>query len=410
MQPDRINALDTTRGFAVMGILAMNIISFAMPQNAYISPLAWGSPTELDIGVWASNFVLIDSKMRGLFSMLFGASSLLVIDSALTAGRSAAGTHYARMATLALFGLLHFILLWSGDILLQYAIVGCCLYVFREASSRALVLTGGLFLLFNTLLTTSLYGALALGSLPGAPAELAAAHADFVAQFAPDSAASVAQYQVYRGDWLGIVAYRVIQDGAFIVTLTLQYFLETLGLMLIGMALYKSGMLRGAWSPGKLARWRNLSLGLGVAGNLVLLAWQFASDLAVFPVFLSTLVFSLPFDTVMSVGYAALFMGLAQRFGARAWIDRIRAAGRAAFSNYLGSSLVMTSLFYGYGLGLFGEVSRAALWLFVLFGWALMLLWSKPWLTRFYYGPMEWAWRSLSRFALQPMRRPAAAV
>ena len=81
-----------------------------------------------------------------------------------------------------------------------------------------------------------------------------------------------------------------------------------------------------------------------------------------------------------------------------------------AFTNYLATSIVMTSIFYGYGLGLFGELSRIELWLPVLAVWALMLLWSKPWLERFHYGPLEWLWRSLSRMELQPMRRRAPAV
>jgi uncharacterized protein len=89
-------------------------------------------------------------------------------------------------------------------------------------------------------------------------------------------------------------------------------------------------------------------------------------------------------------------------------VDRIAAAGRAAFTNYLGSSILMTSLFYGYGAGLFGELSRAQLWLAVLPMWALMLLWSKPWLDRYRYGPFEWLWRSLARGAFQPMRRESA--
>lgn len=88
-------------------------------------------------------------------------------------------------------------------------------------------------------------------------------------------------------------------------------------------------------------------------------------------------------------------------------VARVAAAGRAAFTNYLGTSIIMTFLFYGYGLGLFGEVSRAACYLFVIGAWALMLLWSKPWLDRFAYGPMEWLWRSLARGQLQPISRHA---
>jgi uncharacterized protein len=86
---------------------------------------------------------------------------------------------------------------------------------------------------------------------------------------------------------------------------------------------------------------------------------------------------------------------------------RIAAAGRAAFTNYLGTSILMTGLFYGWGAGLFGRFSRIELWLVVIAMWALMLLWSKPWLDRFHYGPFEWLWRTLARWGWQPMRKPA---
>jgi len=112
---------------------------------------------------------------------------------------------------------------------------------------------------------------------------------------------------------------------------------------------------------------------------------------------------------MMTIGYAALLVLLIRRHAASGWIARIAAAGQAAFSNYIGTSLVMTSLFYGYGLGLFGAVGRLPLYLFVIGASALMLLWSKPWLARFRYGPLEWLWRSLARGAVQPMRRASPA-
>ena len=89
--------------------------------------------------------------------------------------------------------------------------------------------------------------------------------------------------------------------------------------------------------------------------------------------------------------------------------SRLAAAGRMAFTNYLATSIVMTTIFYGYGLGLFGSVGRLPLYLFCFGMWAAMLLWSKPWLERYHYGPLEWLWRSLSRWRVQPMKKAAAA-
>ena len=122
----------------------------------------------------------------------------------------------------------------------------------------------------------------------------------------------------------------------------------------------------------------------------------------------TSLVFSAPFDIVMTVGWAALIMLRIQTRASTAVRARLAATGRMAFTNYLVTTVVMTTIFYGYGLGLFGSVGRAGLYLFCFGMWAAMLAWSKPWLARFHYGPLEWLWRSLSRLSLQPMRKAAA--
>lgn len=106
---------------------------------------------------------------------------------------------------------------------------------------------------------------------------------------------------------------------------------------------------------------------------------------------------------LMAAGYIGLLILLIQRFSSHPLLHRVAAAGRVAFSNYLGTSIVMAFLFYGWGLGLFGTVGRAQMILLVLSSWVTMLLWSKPWLMRYRYGPLEWLWRSLARRERQPM-------
>lgn len=399
----RITALDVTRGFAVMGILAMNIIAFAWPEAVYMTPMAGGGTNPADMAAWAINYVLIDSKMRGLFSMLFGASTLLVIQSAIAGGRDPARTHIARMAVLALFGLLHYYLIWWGDILFLYAACGMLLLMFRDWSARALAITGAMLIALQALFYGSALLAMRLANNANVIG-VAEEYDRFVGQFSAGSAQFAEQMLVYRGDYAGIVYHRFIEHGAQPFASALQFGAETLGLMLIGMALAKSGFLGGTWPIGRLRTWSGRCLGIGIIANLALLAWQVASGLDTWVVATSTFVWSVPFDVMMSIGYAAMFMGLAQRFAGSAMVARVAAAGRAAFTNYLGTSIIMTFLFYGYGLGLFGEVSRAACYLFVIAAWALMLLWSKPWLDRYAYGPMEWLWRSLARWQLQPIR------
>ena len=144
---DRILSLDVIRGVAVMGIFSVNVIAFAMIEAAYFNPAAYGGHSGADLAVWAANMVVIDGKMRTLFSMLFGASMLLVIERAEAAGRSGWSTHFRRMAVLFGFGLLHYYFIWYGDILTLYAVSGLVAYRFRNMDSTSLVALGAAFVL-----------------------------------------------------------------------------------------------------------------------------------------------------------------------------------------------------------------------------------------------------------------------
>ena len=177
---------------------------------------------------------------------------------------------------------------------------------------------------------------------------------------------------------------------------------ETLALMLLGMAGYKSGYLTGQWSDRRyrtIALW-TLSIGAIASAIIALTTWRSNFDLPT--VFFNLVVVQLPFRIAMALGYAALIILI---FRERSWIrDRFAAVGRAAFTNYLGTSIIAALIFYGDGLSLYARLSRFEAWLVVPLVWLVMLAWSKPWLDRFQYGPFEWLWRSLARGKLQPMR------
>ncbi len=406
---DRIGGLDATRGVAVMGILAMNIYAFAMPGGTYFNPAAYGGDQGLDWFVWAFNFIFVDSKMRGLFSLLFGASTLLVMERALASSRRPALAHFARMAWLLVFGLIHFYFIWWGDILVLYAMCGVILYFFRNLSVRALrrwaigLLTVGF--LFTAAQSVGLMAAKA-GAVPAAQAkDLTVAIAKLDGFFGADQAAVRRDLAHHRSDYATIMRERIEEKTAKPFMAIFQFGLETLGLMLIGMALFRSGMLTGQWEQARYRRWAIRCFAIS-APPLVALAWlQVASGYEAITIFATTMAWSMPFDVIMTLGWAALVMLLALRFRDSAAIKRIAATGRMAFTNYLTTSIVMTTIFYGYGLSLYGELGRAQLYLVVFAMWAAMLVWSKPWLERFNYGPFEWLWRSLSRFSLQPLRK-----
>ncbi|PQM28213.1 hypothetical protein CVO77_06820 [Sphingopyxis lindanitolerans] len=407
----RLVTLDALRGFAVMGILAMNIVAFAMPEMAYVSPRAYGGDSAADVAAWALSFLLVDGKMRGLFSILFGASLLLIVDRAEKSGQNPASVHYRRMAWLAIFGLCHFFFLWWGDILFLYAAVGCIAFLFRGWEARRLIRwAAGLFTLGVLLMTLLFGGQLFLASSAGdpgaAPSRVTAGEA-IRDEYAKIDTEVRDELALYRGGYLPILDHR-LDDAAAPFAMVLVNLLETLPLMMIGMALFRNGFLTGAWEPRAYRRtaWRWLPPGLLLT---LFLCWLMGN--AGFDYLLSLTVFlawAQPGRLMMTIGYAALLVLLIQRHAAAPWVGRVAAAGRAAFSNYLGTSVVMTTIFYGYGLGQFGAIGRAPLYLFVVGAWALMLLWSKPWLDRFRYGPFEWLWRSLARGAMQPMRKDEA--
>ncbi len=210
--------LDALRGFAVMGILAMNIIAFAMPEWAYISPKFYGGETHADRISWFVSAVLIDGKMRGLFSLLFGASMMLIIQRADAKGESAYKVHYSRMFWLALFGLAHFFFLWFGDILFTYALIGClaarfCRWEEKRLIKWALIVYGLGFLLWS-----AQFGALQfmqwLATQPDAPADVLRQYRDVMAspEFTPNIANELA---IHRGSWWGIRRQRRVGHERF---------------------------------------------------------------------------------------------------------------------------------------------------------------------------------------------------
>ncbi len=411
--PDRYVSLDAIRGVAVMGILAMNIIAFALPFAAYSNPVAGGPVGALDLGTWFFNFVLIDSKMRGLFSILFGASTLLVIESAANANRSAAGAHYPRMVWLAVFGLIHFYLIWFGDILFLYAMCGLLLFAFRNLSVKALLIWAAAFFFVGIGFLGSAWAMLALaeaGNLPAAMAsDMNASLADMNSKLGPSAASYPKDIAIYLGNYASIVGHRTGDSLTEPLVMVLMFMWETVGLMLVGMALFKSRMLTGDWDPARYRKWALRCFLISTPPLVALAVYQIKSGFSAVSTFGASSSLSEPFDIVMAIGWAALIMWLVQVKANDAMRMRLAATGRMAFTNYLTTSIVMTTIFYGYGLGLFASVGRTALYLFCFGMWAAMLLWSKPWLERFQYGPLEWLWRSLSRGAVQPMRKSPIA-
>jgi uncharacterized protein len=404
---DRILTLDVIRGIAVMGILSVNIVGMSMFEDAYFYPPIYGFDAVGDKIMWALNSIFVDGRFRALFSILFGASLTLVVTRAVNGGKKGWRVHYPRMIVLLLFGCIHYYLLWWGDILVNYALVGMVAYFFWRLKPQHLLLAAALslsvFYVPQFVFAIPEIHMVEEGLRPDADPAL---HAKVMKMIAPSpTLAQDIERDKHEHDSIPAhVIAKTHGEAALRPWNSIPgYGLETLGFMLIGMAGLKSGFLTGAWSRRTYARFAIICLALDLSVHTYGAYAAIRDDFAQLTFLPWTRLWVGPLHAVGAIGYAALIMLIFSHRSALA--DRFAAVGRAAFSNYLGSTVVGVLLFYGTFGGLYGELSRGQVWLFVPVIWAAMLLWSKPWLDRFTYGPMEWAWRSLSRWKLQPMRK-----
>jgi uncharacterized protein len=404
---ERIDTLDFIRGIAVMGILAANIIAFGQPFEAYMYPAAFKTdPGDPGGWMWIAQFVLVDGKMRGLFTLLFGAGMYLFMEKAWARGATR-GLQAWRLVLLMGFGMIHFFFIWPGDILFYYALFGCVALACLRWSVKTQFMVGlGGYLLgvlfYSWLIVPWLIVDTPLGQ--SAP-EMLRQRADLIAQMEATLArGEVPSAAIAAGDYAALVAHRLSEQWYEPLANATLFGFETLPLMLIGMALYRHGFFSGGFARSKLLMWGWAGM---VAGALAHLAIGLAVREGGFSYYgtLAGFIGLSPLPRLwMVLGLAALLVAYAP--GATGWLgERIRAAGRAAFTNYLGMSVLMMLVFHGWALGLFGQLNRPQLYGVTVLAWVVMLAWSKPWLDRYRYGPLEWLWRCLTYRTLFPLKK-----
>lgn len=404
--PDRIPALDLIRGIAVLGILVVNVASFAAPESASVSPNLPRPGTTADSLAFITVMILFEGKMRALFTLLFGASMLLFVERTQAKGRDGPHLQLRRLGWLALFGYLHFLLLWDGDILFLYAVVGLGALAMRRAPPlpsvlAALVLFAGWQGVGLAMWYPSVTNEAAVLSGTATPAQIQTHHEAVALARKEDQLDRVRAEQGFVDQ----ARVRLTEEPYFPFLMVIFNWAEIFTLMLIGMALYRTGFFAGGWPRQRLRQ--TALLGIGLGGLLTATFTLYAARQG-FPEMLmhlgSQTMLGFP-HLMMALGFAALAMLSAKTLLASAVGSRLQAAGRMAFSNYLATSLVMTAIFSGWGLGLFGQYGAFGQLAFVGLGWVLMLGWSKPWLDRYRQGPLEWLWRSLTEWRRLPMRR-----
>ena len=391
---ERIATLDVLRGLALLGILLMNMEAFVGPLDLSTGGI---DPHWQGVDRWADAFVYIfvQGKFFTLFSLLFGAGFAVMAQRAEVAGRDFTRFYLRRSLGLLGIGLVHALLLWSGDILVVYALLSFLLLAFREAP-RAWLPVMGVLAYLAAIGLMLLLGALMLL----VPDEVTAAQATHA------QAAIEAQRQAYGHGTYGQAVLQRLRDFGASLGALLVVGPQVLGMFLIGSWFARSGAIAHPGAHQRLFTWlRRGALPLGLALMLVCTWYQpwlapGRFDLRSAAVYGGSALAGL----LMCLGYLA--------WGVR-WSHALRwlaPAGRMALSNYLGQSLVCTLLFYGYGLGWFEQMGRAWQLLFAVALFAAQVALSRAWLRHFRFGPMEWLWRAITYWRWPPLRRDAAGA
>ncbi|MCC6672647.1 MAG: DUF418 domain-containing protein [Planctomycetes bacterium] len=424
-EAERIVALDVVRGLAVLGILVMNVVEFGLPLTAYDNPAYAGGHRGADLATWFVQVVFFDGKMRALFSMLFGAGLVLLAERMTRRGQAAgvADLLLRRCLWLVPFGVLHrFALQWTGDILYQYGLLGVVAVAFRNLRARTLIVLGLVALTAFVPIGLLQYGRSAKVRAQAAeavrledagekvPEDLAAAKKRWdtrLASIPPKPEALQKEVDALRAGYPAVFAHRWDYHHTFQSAYLYYHFVwDVLGMFLVGMGLMKLGFFAGACRTGVYAAW--IAAG-GVAAAAVA-AWAAAwtardfSPGAIELQLVRQTTYSFT-RLVLALAWASALLLVVRAGRAPVLTGALAAVGRMAFSNYVLQTVCCTLLFFGYGLGLHGRLSRSML-MGVMLGVSLVqVCFSLVWLRRFRFGPLEWAWRSLTWWRVQPLRR-----
>jgi uncharacterized protein len=399
------------RGVAVVGVGVLNVVGMGLPAFAYLDPTYAGGSTGADLWTWAVNNVLTDGKMRALFTMLFGASAVLIAERAEGGRPGPMQTHYRRMFWLFAFGMIHAYFLWWGDILVTYSLAGLVIFPFRKLTVRTQVIIGVVILsgllVANLLVANELDALYAAAKAPGASPAAISAWQEASQLVAPSQALKLQELAGYRGGFMDALRVR-----ALAARLIQTYLMptseipEAIGQMFLGMALFRSGFFTLTWSTRRYRAAIAICYLLAAPAS-AWLAWKIQQS-NFDPLVLNRLeAWQQISRPLVALAHASALLLIIRAGVAQAVVNRLSAAGRMAFSNYLMTSIITTLLFDGFGFGLYGRLSRFDELAVVAGVWVFILAWSKPWLARFHYGPFEWAWRSLVRWSPQPFLRVA---
>jgi uncharacterized protein len=419
---DRISSLDVIRGVALFGILLMNIVGFGLPM-AYENPNNFGGAEGLNLFAWQVNALFFEGTMRGLFSVLFGASIVLMTSRAEARDSSikVADIYFRRNLWLIVFGIVHaWLLLWTGDILYIYGIAGLFLFVFRKVSPRNLVILGVLVLASLVLKDTHEYVQISAMYEESRSAQTLLDKGDEISEEQQDAidawqeevdGSKPTQEEIdeliagKKGGYFTNIATnaeRIVSQQSYL--LYMYTFWDATGMMLIGMALLKLGILDAKRSSRFYLSMMAVGYGIGGAVNAYEINLLLNSNFGVLAAAQSYFTYDVG-RLPVTLGHVGLVM-LICRNGWLTWLtSRIAAVGRMALTSYVTHTVICAFIFFGIGFAMYGELQRYQLY-YVVFGiWIFQLIVSPIWLQYYRFGPLEWLWRSLTYNRRQPMKR-----
>ena len=418
----RINSVDVIRGVALLGILLMNINGFGL-SHAYFDPTVSGGATGLNLKVWWMNSMFFEGTMRGMFSILFGAGIVLFTSRSteMINGVTVTDAYFRRLLWLFLFGILHaYVLLWDGEILYPYALIGMFAFSFRNWQPQHLVI-GAIFLLsISTALATKDYFNTKIAYDKSTEAQTKKSSGQLLTKV--DSAAIQA--------WDGIVVqkkstpeeikedvearhkgyFSVMMHKApinqFMQTFVMYrfFFWDIFAMMLLGMAFLKNGILQATKSNSYYLILALVGYSVGLTTNYFETDYVVMNQFAIVPMDLASITYDLGrvFTTLGHIAVIMLFI----KSGVLPFLQRsLAAVGQMAFTNYIMQTIICNTIFLGFGFGLYGLLERYELYYIVFGVWVLQLILSPIWLRYFRFGPLEWGWRSLTYWEKQPFRK-----
>lgn len=382
----RIKSLDLLRGFALLGILIMNVVSFSNVGIGYLNPTLGAGIDGYNGFIHAFGYLFADTRFMSIFSILFGAGVVLFSDNALRKNKKVNRLHYRRMGLLLVFGLIHAYCIWMGDILVAYAICGALVFLMRNWQTRTLYIIGSIFFLFPILLNLSNYFFTPPHILE-----------DMFSFWTPTQEKMATEVAAFRGGFQDQNSIRI--PGAIelqTIIFLMSQFWRVMSMMILGVILYRTGVLSATKSFDFYKRLViiGFSVGILLSGFGLFQAYQYDWD-GVWYLNVGTNV-----NYIASLIVALGYIGLIMLWSKTDWLvglqTRLQSVGRMAFTNYILSSLICTFIFYGHGLGYFGSFDRLQMLGVVITVWLIILIISPLILSKYKQGPLEWLWRRLT--------------